>query len=90
MEMERMARDRDWGHSLRFLVVPPQAPYEIPMDSQCISHGFQWIPQGFIMDALWIFCGILVDSILILCGFPLDSFWITQGILVVSHGLPMD
>ena len=51
----------------------PQAIYEVPMDSQCISHGFQWIPQGFIMDALWIFCGILVHSLLILYELSLDS-----------------
>ena len=44
------------------------------MDSQWISHGFQWFPQGFPMDALWVFVAFPVDSssILYACipGFP--------------------
>ena len=46
------------------------------MDSQWISHGFQWFPQGFPMDAPWVFFGFLVDSILIIYGLSWDSLLI--------------
>ena len=67
------------------------------MDSQWISHGFQWFPQGFPMDALWVFFGFLVDSILIIYGFSWDSLLIiyvfsldSVRFLMESLLLPMD